>query len=134
MPDTTPTAQSEAFDPFSLEQAYKTYQTNIRKADQLIYDLTKGARGDVPEHDLLLMAVEIIARMTDNTALLPVITQALAARTPAAGSAPDSASAGSSDASAAAGPPSSGAQKDAPSADAAEPSASSAPVREGSAL
>ncbi len=67
-------------DPFSMEQAYKTYQDNIRKADQLIYDLTKGARGDVSEHDLLLMAVEAIARMTDNTALLPVIEKALAQR------------------------------------------------------
>ena len=67
-------------DPFSMEQAYKTYQENIRKADQLIYDITKGARGDVSEHDLLLMAVEAIARMTDNTALLPVIEKALAQR------------------------------------------------------
>ena len=70
----------EAVNPFSMEEAYRTYQNNIRKADQLIYAITKGARGDVSEHDLLLMAVEAIARMTDNTALLPVVEQALAAR------------------------------------------------------
>ena len=72
--------RSEDFDPFSMEEAYKTYQNNIRKADQLIYDITKGARGDVPDRKLLLMAVEAIARMTDNTALLAVVTQALEAR------------------------------------------------------
>ena len=83
MNENTPAEQAADFDPFSMEQAYKTYQENIRKADQLIYDITKGARGDVPEHELLLMAVEAIARMTDNTALLPVITQALNARRPA---------------------------------------------------
>jgi len=83
MNENTPAEQAADFDPFSMEQAYKTYQENIRKADQLIYDITKGARGDVPEHELLLMAVEAIARMTDNTALLPVITQALNARQPA---------------------------------------------------
>lgn len=83
MNENTPAEQAADFDPFSMEQAYKTYQENIRKADQLIYDITKGARGDVPEHELLLMAVEAIARMTDNTALLPVITQALNTRQPA---------------------------------------------------
>ena len=72
--------QAADYDPFSLEEAYKTYQNNIRKSDQLIYDITKGARGDVSEHDLLLMAVEAIARMTDNTALVQVVTQALAER------------------------------------------------------
>lgn len=71
---------AEAFDPFSMEQAYKTYQENIRKADQLIYDITKGARGDVSEHDLLLMAVEAIARMTDNTAFRTVVERSLAER------------------------------------------------------
>ncbi|MBQ6398772.1 MAG: hypothetical protein IJI21_01490 [Clostridia bacterium] len=67
----------ESFDPFSLEQAYKTYQQNIRRADELIYEITKGARGDVSEHDLLLMAVEAIARMTDNTAFRMVVERAL---------------------------------------------------------
>ena len=76
-----PSAEQAAdFDPISMEQGYKIYQENIRKADQLIYDITKGARGDVPERELLLMAVEAIARMTDNTALLSVVTQALEAR------------------------------------------------------
>ena len=78
--ETDQTARAADFDPFSLEQAYKTYQNNIRKSDQLIYDITKGARGNVSEHDLLLMAVEAIARMTDNTALVQVVTQALAER------------------------------------------------------
>ena len=71
---------AEAFDPFSMEQAYKTYQNNIRKADELIYEITKGARGDVPERDLLLMAVEAIARMTDNTAFRTVVERALRER------------------------------------------------------
>ena len=73
------------FDPFSMEQAYKTYQANISKADQLIYDITKGARGDVSEHDLLLMAVEAISRMTDNTASRSVVEKALAGRQSEAG-------------------------------------------------
>ena len=72
--------RAEDYDPFSLEEAYKTYQNNIRKSGQLVYDITKGARGNVSEHDLLLMAVEAIARMTDNTALVQVVTQALAER------------------------------------------------------
>jgi hypothetical protein len=80
MNENTPAEQAADFDPFSMEQAYKTYQENIRRADQLIYDITKGAKADVPERELLLMAVEAIARMTDNTALLPVVTQALEAR------------------------------------------------------
>ena len=63
-----------------MEQAYKTYQNNIRKADELIYEITKGARGGVPERDLLLMAVEAIARMTDNTAFRTVVERALRER------------------------------------------------------
>lgn len=80
MSEMTPENPQTEADPFSMEQAYKTYQENIRRADQLIYEITKGARGDTSEHDLLLMAVEAIARMTDNTAIRPVIEKALAER------------------------------------------------------
>ncbi len=80
MSEMAPENPQTEVDPFSMEQAYKTYQENIRRADQLIYDITKGARGDASEHDLLLMAVEAIARMTDNTAIRPVIEKALAER------------------------------------------------------
>ncbi len=73
-------AEEMQADPFSMETAYKTYQENIRRADALIYEITKGARGNTSEHDLLLMAVEAIARMTDNTALCKVIGKALEAR------------------------------------------------------
>ena len=85
MSEARPAEQAADFDPFSMEQAYKTYQTNIRRAEQLIYDITKGARGDVSEHNLLLMAVEAIARMTDNAAILPVVSEALAARSETGG-------------------------------------------------
>jgi len=85
MDDNTQSPETESQNPFSMEAAYKTYQENIRKAGQLVYDLTKGARGDVSEHDLLLMAVEVIARMTDNTALYPVISKALEERASRAG-------------------------------------------------
>jgi len=73
-------AEENTVDPFSMEQAYKTYQNNIRRAEELIYEITKGARGDVSEHDLLLMAVEAIARMTDNTAFRTVVVRALEER------------------------------------------------------
>jgi len=77
--ETNPAAEAPV-DPFSMAEAYKTYQRNMHRAEELIYELTKGARGDVSEHDLLLMAVEALGRMTDNTALLPVVEKALAAR------------------------------------------------------
>ena len=64
------------FDPFSMEQAYKTYQTNIRKAGELVYEITKGARSGVSEHELLLLSVEAIARMTDNAAFRTVVERA----------------------------------------------------------
>ena len=80
MSEINQTGTEAPLDPFSMEQAYKTYQNNIRKADELIYAITKGARGDVSEHDLLLMAVEAIARMTDNTAFRKVVERALAER------------------------------------------------------
>lgn len=80
MSETNQPAGGTAVDPFSMEQAYKTYQNNIRKAEELIYDITKGARGDVSEHDLLLMAVEAISRMTDNTAFRTVVERALEER------------------------------------------------------
>ena len=67
-------------DPFSMEEAYKTYQRNIHRSESLIYEITKGARGNVSEHDLLLMAVEAIARMTDNTAFRTVVEKALKER------------------------------------------------------
>ena len=72
--------EAAPLDPFSMEQAYKTYQDNIRRSEELIYEITKGARGDVSEHDLLLMAVEAISRMTDNTAFRKVVEKALQER------------------------------------------------------
>jgi len=80
MSDTNQPGAEAPFDPFSMEQAYKTYQNNIRRADELIYAITKGARGDTSEHELLLMAVEAISRMTDNTAFRTVVERSLAER------------------------------------------------------
>lgn len=67
----------EAIDPFSMEEAYKTYQKNIRRSEELIYAITKGARSGVSEHELLLMAVEAVSRLTDNTAFRAVVEKAL---------------------------------------------------------
>lgn len=46
----------------ALNQAYRLYQANIRAADELVYRLTKGARGDVPEKELLAIALEALDR------------------------------------------------------------------------
>ena len=74
----------ESADPFSAESMFKTYQTNIHKSEELIFAITKGAREGVSEHDLLLMAVEAISRMTDNIAFRTVVEKALEERTAAA--------------------------------------------------
>ena len=44
-----------------MTQAYRVYQHNVRQADSLVYELTKGARGDVPEGKLL----EFYGRQTE---------------------------------------------------------------------
>lgn len=80
MADTPENRDPAQPDPFSMAEAYKTYQRNIRRAEELIYDITKGAREGVSEHDLLIMAVEAIARMTDNTAFRAVVEKALQER------------------------------------------------------
>ena len=41
-----------------MAEAYRVYQRNIREADHLVYELTKGARGDVPEKELLLILAD----------------------------------------------------------------------------
>lgn len=46
-----------------MKEAYKDYQNNIRAADALIYEITKGARSNVPVHELLMTALEAIDRM-----------------------------------------------------------------------
>ena len=46
-----------------LKEAYHYYQRNIHAADQLIYRITLGARGNVPERELLGMALEALDRM-----------------------------------------------------------------------
>ena len=46
-----------------LKEAYQYYQRNIHAADQLIYRITLGARGNVSERELLGMALEALDRM-----------------------------------------------------------------------
>lgn len=45
-----------------MAEAYRIYQRNIREADHLVYELTKGARGDVPEKELLETALAALDR------------------------------------------------------------------------
>ena len=43
-----------------MARAYRLYQRNIRETGELIYRLTKGARGGVPEKELLGIALEAL--------------------------------------------------------------------------
>ena len=45
-----------------MARAYRVYQGNVRKVDQLVYEITRGARGDVPEEELLERTVEALDR------------------------------------------------------------------------
>ncbi len=45
-----------------MTEAYRVYQRNIREVDHLVYRLTKGARGDVPEKELLETALAALDR------------------------------------------------------------------------
>lgn len=49
----------------SLE-AYKEYQTNIRRSGELRTDILKGVKAGEPVHTLLLKAVEYISNMTGD--------------------------------------------------------------------
>ena len=53
--------EGEALDR-ALADAYKVYQDNIRRTGELIYRLTLGAKGSVPEQELLETAEEAISR------------------------------------------------------------------------
>ena len=53
-----------------MTQAYRVYQHNVRQADSLVYELTKGARGDVPEGKLLEIVIEALDRCDYGEALL----------------------------------------------------------------
>ena len=46
-----------------IREGYKWYQGNVRRAGELVYALTKGARGDLPLEDLLGIALKTIDRM-----------------------------------------------------------------------
>ena len=92
MSEETGRTGAEELNPFGIEKIYLTYQQNIHKSEELVYDITRGAKGDVPEHDLLLMAVEAIGCLTDNTVFLPLVKQALEARS--AGASPEGAEQG----------------------------------------
>lgn len=47
-------------------EAYRKYQTNIRRAGELRTDILKGVKAGVPAHTLLLKAVECISNMTGD--------------------------------------------------------------------
>ncbi len=46
----------------ALSRAYRLYQGNIRQTDELIYRITKGARGNAPEAELLDLTLEALKR------------------------------------------------------------------------
>jgi len=50
-----------------IENAYKEYQSNIRKSGSLRTDILKGVQAGEPAQKLLLKAVECISRMTGDT-------------------------------------------------------------------
>lgn len=49
--------------PPPLEEIYRYYQRNIHAADQLIYEITKGAKSGESEEALLEKALEALDRM-----------------------------------------------------------------------
>ena len=51
-----------------IREGYKWYQGNVQRAGELVYSLTKCARGDLSPEDLLEIALKTIDRMT-GTAL-----------------------------------------------------------------
>ena len=46
----------------AMAGVYRLYQHNIRRTDELIYRITRGARDGVPEEELLNMAMEALER------------------------------------------------------------------------
>ncbi len=46
----------------ALAKAYRLYQGNVRRTEQMIYSLTKGAREGMPERELLETALEALKR------------------------------------------------------------------------
>ena len=53
-----------------LTEGWKIYQRNIRAVDQLVYEITKGARGDVPVDQLLSMALKALDQCDFGESLL----------------------------------------------------------------
>ena len=49
----------------ALAKAYLVYQGNVRRTEQLIHSLTKGAREGVPERELLDMALDYLSAGLD---------------------------------------------------------------------
>ncbi len=45
-----------------LKEVYRLYQRNIRAVDSLVYQITIGARGGMPEEELLEMAAEALEK------------------------------------------------------------------------
>ena len=45
-----------------MKDVYRLYQRNIRAVDSLVYRITLGARGDMPEEELLKMAAEAMEK------------------------------------------------------------------------
>ena len=59
--ETEPLPEGEEMEK-TLVEAYRIYQYNVRQTDPMVYRLTKGARGDMPEEELLAMALECLSR------------------------------------------------------------------------
>ena len=53
--------QGEALEE-KLKEVYRLYQRNIRAVDPLVYQITLGARGGVPEEELLKLASEALEK------------------------------------------------------------------------
>lgn len=58
--------QGEALEK-AMAAAYKVYQENIRDTGELIYRLSRGAKGDMPEKELLEIAMEAVSRCRFST-------------------------------------------------------------------
>ncbi|MBQ3705877.1 MAG: hypothetical protein II888_05415 [Clostridia bacterium] len=45
-----------------LEKAYRFYQRNVRATEELVHQMILGARGDMPEEELLRQALQALEK------------------------------------------------------------------------
>ena len=67
--------------PFSPENAWLTYQNNMKEAKRLKEEvLREKEAGNASDRELVIMAADALGRLTDNTILKRVVQKALEAR------------------------------------------------------